>query len=145
MARSGARSEALTVENNARTIEKLLALYRYEMEPGRGCGPGQALEDLLEFVEEFTVNDPRVDIDNLKPREQAAWFDRIGKFNEAILRAFVALGDGAKAFEFVEGVAACRAECEAKFDLEREIAFTAEEREGLAEGWDATAAANKAA
>ena len=123
----------------SRSIERLVALLRYEMEPVRGSSSSEVLERLLEYAQRVVINaecpeqPTRADLDRIHAESVA--------MAEHVLQGLIANGHAAEAAAFVEGVATSRRECEARFGGERAIPFSRKEREALSKRWDSKHAA----
>lgn len=130
----------MTTTTNTRTVEKLIALFRYESEPGRGCSSAETLGDLFDVAREVVLNGDfpesptEAEMDDLHAR--------CVTMSEYLLRGMVAAGFLAEAEKCIEDIATDRRRCEARFRMERDIPFSEDERRQLSAEWSADAAAD---
>jgi hypothetical protein len=128
-------SEITNTVTDSRTIEKLTALLRYEMDPKTGgCSASETFDALRTHLLE-TANRHWPHTEEPTDEEVARHDAAMITISEHILQGIIAAGWFTDAEEFVEGLAWQRRTCQAKFGQPRAIPFTPEERATLAAEW----------
>lgn len=138
MQRGGSEAAASQAVSESRRAEQLIALLRYEMEDGRGCGSSELIEEIIGDVRNATIH--QFDGPDDLTDEQSARIDRdVLILADHLVMALVASGHADAAEAMIESIALRRSECDAKFGTPRSVPFSHREREQLAKQWDASA------
>jgi hypothetical protein len=103
------------MSTDSRTVEKLIALLRYEMSPeAEGCSAPETLEHLLDWVKDVTLN-PETESDADLTDEQLDRCNADARIvADHLIMALAACGRLGDAESFVEGWAQSRRECAAR-------------------------------
>lgn len=116
---------------DSRATERLIALWRYEVDPQNGgCSIFEELPDLLELAE-----DPaglKEAGEDLTPEQLEHAARDAQLISDRVLLALVEAGYYERALAFVENIARLRRECDARSGAPRAIPFGREEWERLA-------------
>lgn len=123
---------------DSRRIEKLLALFRYELAPeSGGIGSSELIAGLLEHVHAVMLDPPGKGKGGDLTAKQLERIDAdIRVLAKHLLLALAESGHIDDAEVFVEGQAAQRRQCAAKFKMHLEAPMLYEEQERLAKEWD---------